>query len=151
MVPNAQSTPVSSFRSPVENPLVRAGLVPVHLADIFATDYADATTEKCGSHQITGVRVLTSNDYVERMKEKERKEREAAEQKQKRKEERKMKKIEWEECERKKKQREKDGGKRGKGKKRQRRSSSDEASASDAETHQPSSSYLFCMSSKSLS
>ena len=49
VAPNAQSTPVSSSRSPVENPLVRAGLVPVHLADIFATDYADATTEKCGS------------------------------------------------------------------------------------------------------
>ena len=86
VAPNAQSTPVSSFRSPVENPLVHAGLVPVHLADIFATDYADATTEKRGSRRITGVRVLTSNDYVERMKEKERKEREAAEQKQKRKE-----------------------------------------------------------------
>ena len=141
VAPNAQSTPVSSFRSPVENPLVRAGLVPAHLADIFATDYADATTEKRGSRRITGVRVLTSNDYVERMKEKERKEREAAEQKQKRKEEREMKKIEREkECERKKKQREKDGGKRGKGKKPQRQSSSDEASASDAETHQPSSS-----------
>ena len=141
VAPNAQSTPVSSSRSPVENPLVRAGLVPVHLADIFATDYADATTEKRGSRRITGVRVLTSNDYLEMMKEKERKEREAAEQKQKQKEEREMKKIEREkERERKKKQREKDGGKRGKGKKRQRQSSSDEDSASDTETHQPSSS-----------
>ena len=60
--------------------------------DIFATDYADATTEKCGSRRITGVRILTSNNYVEMMKEKERKEREAAEQKQKEKE-REMKKI----------------------------------------------------------
>ena len=93
VAPNAQSSPVSSSRSPVENPLVRAGLVPVLLEDIFATDYADATTEKRGSRQTTGVRVLTSNDYVEMMKEKERKERKAAEQKQKQKEERDMKKI----------------------------------------------------------
>ena len=141
VAPNAQSTPVSSSRSPVENPLVRAGLLPAHLADIFATDYADATTEKHGSRRITRVRVLTSNDYVEMMKEKERKEREAAGQKRKRKEEREMKKIEREkEHERKKKQRKKDGGKRGKGKKRQRQSSSDESSASDTEIYQPSSS-----------
>jgi hypothetical protein len=40
------------------------------------------------SPRITGVRVLTANDYVEMLREMERKEREAAEQKPKRKEER---------------------------------------------------------------
>ena len=73
--PKDQSTP--------QNPLVRAGLVPNHLADTFVTDHSDAASEKRGSRCITGVRVLTANDYVEMLKQKERKEREAAEQKQK--------------------------------------------------------------------
>ena len=75
---------------------MRAGLVPQHLADIFMTVHADEANDKCTSRRTTGVRVLTSNDYVEIMKEKDRKVKEAAELKQKRKEERELKKIEKE-------------------------------------------------------
>ena len=65
---------------------MKAGLVPQHLADIFIK--TDEACDKRPSRCITGVRVLTSNEYVEMMREKDRKEKEAAEQKQKRKEER---------------------------------------------------------------
>ena len=58
---------------------MRAGLVPQHLADIFMTVHADEANDKCTSRRITGVRILTSNDYVEIMKEKDRKVKEAAE------------------------------------------------------------------------
>ena len=64
--------------------------------DIFMTVHADEANDKRTSRRITGVRVLTSNDYVEIMKEKDRKVKEAAELKQKRKEERELKKIEKE-------------------------------------------------------
>ena len=108
---------------------MRAGLVPQHLADIFMTVHADEANDKRTSRRITGVRVLTSNDYVEIMKEKDRKVKEAAELKQKRKEERELKKIEKEkECEQKKKELEekrRNKKERGKGKKRQRHSSSE--------------------------
>ena len=40
-----QSTPLSSHAA-VENPLVRAGLVPQHLADILATPRADEASNK---------------------------------------------------------------------------------------------------------
>ena len=127
-IPQEQSTTPSS-RAAVENPLVRAGLVPQHLADIFMTVHADEANDKRTSRRITGVRVLTSNDYVEIMKEKDRKVKEAAELKQKRKEERELKKIKKEkEREQKKKELEekrRNKKERGKGKKRQRHSSSE--------------------------
>ena len=82
-----------SSQAAVENPLVRAGLVPQHLADIFMTINADEVNDKCTSQRITGVRVLTLNDYMEMMKEKDRKVKEAAELKQRRNEKRELKKI----------------------------------------------------------
>ena len=86
------STPLS--RPHVLNPLVRAGLVPVHLADILSPQ-AENVAEKW-SCRITGVRVLTSNEYTEMMREKDRREKEAAEMKQKEKEEREQKRLEKE-------------------------------------------------------
>ena len=62
---------------------MKAGLVPQHLADIFVTGHADETSEKHSSRRITGVRVLTANDYVEMMREKDRKAKETAELKKK--------------------------------------------------------------------
>lgn len=142
-----QTTPQSSLNNPlaqstprvVENPLVKAGLVPQHLADIFVTGHADETSEKRSSRRITGVRVLTANDYVEMMREKDRKAKETAELKQKRKEERGLRKVEKErEQERKKKEREEKkqkGSGQGKGRKQQRHSSSelDECTATASE------------------
>ena len=46
--PMVQHTPLS-FREAVENPLVRAGLVPQLLADIFFTARADEVNDKCSS------------------------------------------------------------------------------------------------------
>ena len=121
-----QSTPLS--RPQVVNPLVRAGLIPTHLADILSlqTDVAEKQ-----SRRIKGVRVLTSNEYTEMMRERDKKEKEAAELKQKRKEEREKKRFEREqEKERKRKEREdknKEGNNRkGKGKKRTHSSSEDD-------------------------
>ena len=103
-------------RSQIENPLVRAGLVPQDLADIFLTPQAEER-DKRPSRRITGVRVLTSNEYVEIMREKDRKEKEASEKKQRQKEERQRKKMEKEkEQERKKAEREERRKGRGKGK-----------------------------------
>ena len=97
------STPLS--RPHVQNPLVRAGLVPECLTDILSPQ-ADNATEK-RSRQITGVRVLTSNEYTEMMRVKDRREKEVAEMKQTRKEEREQKRLEKEqERERKRKERE---------------------------------------------
>ena len=97
------STPLS--RPHVQNPLVRAGLVPERLSDILSPQ-ADNATEK-RSRRITGVGVLTSNKYTEMMRVKDRREKEAAEMKQTRKEERKQKRLEKEqERERKRKERE---------------------------------------------
>ena len=56
-------------RPPIQNPLVRAGLIPQDLADIFLSPQTNER-EKRPSRRITGVRVLTSNEYVEMMKEK---------------------------------------------------------------------------------
>ena len=117
-----QSTP--SARALVENPLVRVGLVPQHLVDIFVTACAHELNEKPSSRCITGVRVLTSNEYVEMMKQKDIKEKETAEMKQKRKEEREQRRVEKEqEQSRKRKEREE---KKGKGKKHRRQSSSED-------------------------
>jgi hypothetical protein len=49
---------------------VRVWLIPQHLADIFLTPDGDNTAEKRPSRRITGVRVLTSNEYVEMIREK---------------------------------------------------------------------------------
>lgn len=124
-------------RPQVENPLVRVGLIPQDLADIFLTPQADER-EKRSSRHITGVRVLTSNEYVEMVKEKDRKEKEASEMKQRRKEERERKKMEKEkEQERKKAEREEKKKGRGKGKgKRPLRYSSGE-DEQEIDLHQP--------------
>ena len=120
-------------RPRVENPLVRVGLVPQHLADIFLQ--ADKTAERRPSRRITGVRVLTSNEYVQMVREKDRKEKEAAEKR--RKEAREQKRVEKEQQkERKRKEREKKkhgessrgGGKR---KKRAHQSSSEDEPLDD--------------------
>ena len=79
----------------IMNPLVQAGLIPPHLADILATPPANAATQR-RVRRITKARVLTAREYVEMMEEKEKKEKEAAELKQKRKEEREQKKLERE-------------------------------------------------------
>jgi hypothetical protein len=65
-------------RPQIENPLVRVGLIPQDLADIFLSPQTDER-DKRPSRRITGVRVLTSNEYVEMMREKDRKENEASE------------------------------------------------------------------------
>ena len=75
----------------ITNPLVQAGLIPAHLADILATPPANAATQR-QVRRITKARVLTVREYVEMMEEKE-KEKEAAELKQKWKEERERKKL----------------------------------------------------------
>ena len=133
------STPLS--RPHVENPLVRAGLVPVHLADILSPQTGSVTERK--SRRITGVRVLTSHEYTEMMREKDRKEKEAAEAKQKRKEEREQKRLEKEQEQERKRNKRKEkriqgssSQKKGKGRKRSRRSSEEEATVeSEDELH----------------
>ena len=110
-VTKVQLTPPSS-RPAAKNPLVRAGLVPEHLVDIFLNANADEANKGCASQHISGVRVLTSEDYVKMVREKENKEKKAAEQKRKWKEERKLKKMEKEKEQEAKK---KDGQAKGKG------------------------------------
>ena len=95
-------------RPQIENPLVRVGLVPQDLANIFLTPQAEERN-KLPSRSITGVRVLTSNEYVEILKEKDRKEKEASEKKQRQKEERQCKKMENEKSKRGRKQKKKGG------------------------------------------
>ena len=86
---------------------MRVGPVSQHLADIFLTPEADNTAEKRNSRRISGFRVLTSNEYVQTVREKDRKEKEVAEMKHRRKEEREWKRVEKEqERERKRKERE---------------------------------------------
>ena len=155
VVPVQASTPVSlsspvtqvqltppSFRPAVENPLVRAGLVPEHLADIFLTANADEANKARASRRITGVRVLTSEDYVKMVREKEKKEKDAAEQKQKRKEERELKKMEKEkEQERKRKEREakkrdRQAEGKGRGKKRKRPQSPHDHNGTSSESEE---------------
>ena len=99
------NTPPNSAPSStgIMNPLVRAGLIPAHLADILATPPANAATQR-RVRRITKARVLTAREYVEMMEEKEKKEKEAAELKQKRKEEREQKKLEREQKKERRKQ-----------------------------------------------
>ena len=125
-------------RPQIENPLVRVGLVPQDLADIFLSPQTDER-DKRPSRRITGVRVLTSNEYVEMIREKDRKKKEASEMKQRRKEEREHKKMEKEkERERKKVERgEKKGRGKGKGKRPLQYSSGEDEQEIDL--HQPKS------------
>ena len=133
------STPFS--RPHVQNPLVRAGLVPESLADILSPKTYNATEKR--SRRITGVRVLTSNEYTEMMRVKHRREKEVAEMKQTRKEEREHKRLKKEQKrERKRKEREekkkqsKSRQGKGKGKKRRRSSSEEEPhNESDDDSH----------------
>ena len=89
-----QLSPLSFTPQAVENPLVKAGLIPQHLADILTTPCADEAAGKKSSRRITGVRVLTANEYVDMVREKDKREKEAAELKQKKKEERDLKRAE---------------------------------------------------------
>ena len=86
------NTPPNSVPSStgIMNPLVQAGLIPAHLANILATPPANAATQRW-VRRITKARVLKAWEYVKMMEEKEK---EAAELKQKRKEERERKKLE---------------------------------------------------------
>ena len=105
VTPPLTSTPTSSEAS-FENPLVAAGLVPSHLADIFSTPHDDPESRP-KRRRITDARVLTENEYYDLLKAKERKEKEEEELKQQRKEERERRKKEKEEeKERRKKERE---------------------------------------------
>ena len=131
------STPLS--RPHVQNPLVRAGLVPESLADILSPQAYNATEKR--SRRITGVRVLTSNEYTDMMRVKDRREKEVAEMKQTQKEEREHKRLKKEqERERKRKEREEkkkqSKSRQGKGKKRRRSSSEEEPhNESDDDSH----------------
>ena len=89
-----QVTP-PTFSSP-PNPLVMAGLVPEDLSDIFLTPQEDAAVLKRREKRITGARNLTSDEYVEMLKECERKKKEEEELKKQKKEEREKKKTERE-------------------------------------------------------
>ena len=94
------STPTSCPSA--QNPLVRAGLVPQHLADILSTSLTDEVTENRPSRRVTWVRVLTSDEYAEMVQEKDGKEKEAIQLKQQKKEERERRKIEKEEAKKRK-------------------------------------------------
>ena len=79
-----QGSTTPRCRPKIDNPLVRVGLVLEDLADIFVTPQADERDKHpC---RITGVRVLTSNEYVAMVREKDRKKKETSEMKQRRKE-----------------------------------------------------------------
>ena len=69
-------------------------MVPLDLADILATPSEDAAVLKKRTKRITGARELTSNKYVEWLKEEERMKKEALEEKERKREERKRKKEE---------------------------------------------------------
>ena len=125
----------------IENPPVKAGLIPLHLADILAPQQeTDTEIRKSRRITCTGVIVLTSNKYTEMMKESDRKEKEAAEMKHKQKEEREQRKLEKEqEKERKRKEREKkkgDSGRQRKGKGKKRSHSSSKESEDEAHPHE---------------
>ena len=140
------STPKSGSGS-IVNPLVRAGLVPTYLADIFTVP-DDQSQSLRKRRRITKTRVLTEDEYVKMMKEKEAKENEAQELKKKRREERERKKEERE-AQKKKKEEEKkqkgqsQEGKKGKGKSRAMKNESvsavreEEEASSNSESEEP--------------
>ena len=130
----------------IVNPLVRAGLVPTYLADIFSVpDEQSQSTRK--RRRITKTRVLTEDEYMEMLKEKEAKENEAKELKKKRREERERKKEEREAQKKKKEEERKQKGqsqegKKGKGRaKRIKESASaqvgEEEASSNSESEEP--------------
>ena len=87
----------SSKLSPIMNPLVMAGLVPEDLSDILSTPPNDSAATKKRTKCITGARNLTSEEYVEVLREDKRKKIETEEMKEKRKHEREKRKREIEE------------------------------------------------------
>lgn len=128
--PSSTSSATSTPFSPV-NPLVAAGLVPETLSDILVTPPEDAAVTKQRTKRIVGARHLTSDEYLQMLKDEEKKKKEAEELKEKKKAEREQKKEQRKaELEKKKKERlEKQAAKRkemeerkkqGKGKKRSR-------------------------------
>ena len=86
----------SSRRSPIMNPLVMAGLVPEDLSDILSTPPNDSAVTNKQTKRITGARNLTSEEYVEMLREDKRKKIEAEELKEKRNHEREKRKKEIE-------------------------------------------------------
>ena len=100
LVSLSTSTPVSF--SPIVNPLIAAGLVPLDLADILVTPSEDAAVSKKRTKRITGARELTANEYAEWLKEGDKKKKDAAEEKERKQEERRRKKEEKEEATRRK-------------------------------------------------
>lgn len=80
----------SGGTSSTVNPLVDAGLIPPHLADILSTPPVTKEPTK----RITGARDLTAAEYYEWLKEEERKKKEKEEEKKRRSEERQRKREE---------------------------------------------------------
>ena len=121
--PSTQNQPVdnchvaSDMTGPksVQNPLVSAGLVPSHLADIFCANCEDQNRPK--RRRITNARVLTENEYY-MLKAKELKETLEQEAKERRKRERENRKKENEE--KKKQKAEEIAKKKGKGKQKKK-------------------------------
>ena len=58
------TTSPTTLLSPIANPLIAVGLVPPDLAGILVTLSEDAAVSKKRTKRITGVRELTSNEYV---------------------------------------------------------------------------------------
>ena len=87
----------SSRRSPIMNPPVMAGLVPEDLSDILSTSLKDSAVTKKRTKRITVARNLTSDEYVEMLREDKRKKIEAEELKKKRKHETEKRRREIEE------------------------------------------------------
>ena len=63
---DSQNSSGVSCSTPTLNPLVRAGLIPPHLADLLTTP-----TTKEPTKRITGARDLTANEYYEWLQEEE--------------------------------------------------------------------------------
>jgi len=72
---DSQNSSGVSCSTPTLNPLVRAGLIPPHLADLLTTPVATKEPTK----HIIGARDLTANEYYEWLQEKEQKKKEPAE------------------------------------------------------------------------
>ena len=87
----------SSRCSPTMNPPVMAGLVPEDLSDILSTSLKDSAVTKKRTQRVTVVRNLTSDEYVEMLREDKRKKIEAEELKKKRKHETEKRRREIEE------------------------------------------------------
>ena len=96
--PNSQlsvTAPETPACRSAENPLVAAGLVPSHLADIFCTVHREDENRPKRRH-LTNARVLTENEYYDMLKEKKQKEKEEQEAKERRKNKREKHKEETE-------------------------------------------------------